>query len=128
MEEKNAKKKILIVEDEQELALSLNTLLKSQGYLTITANDSLYGISLAYKDKPDLIILDLGLPAGGGFYVLKSLKESTETNDIPVLIFTGRQEPELEDRAYQQGAVAFIRKPFESNALLDRIKEILNKT
>ncbi len=77
-------KKILIIEDEQEFVLGLTTLLKSQGYLIITAYDSVFGISLAHKENPNLIILDLGLPAGGGLYVLKNLKNSVETLDIPV--------------------------------------------
>lgn len=128
MEEKSVKKKILIVDDEKGLVLSLSTLLKSQGYSVIAANDSLYGISVAHQEKPDLVILDVGLPAGGGLYVLKSLKGSIKTNDIPVLMLTGSQELALETKANNEGAAAFIRKPFEPAVLLSTIKEILNKT
>lgn len=124
MEEKGAKK-ILIIEDEEGLLLGLATLLKSQRYLTMAAYDSLYGISLAHKEKPDLIILDLGLPAGGGFFVLENLKKSIETNDIPVLILTAKIEKELEEKAYSMGVVAYFHKPFEPEELLRRIKEIL---
>jgi DNA-binding response OmpR family regulator len=124
MEEKKPKK-ILIIEDEQELISSLATLLKSQGYLTAGAYDSLYGISLAHKGDVDLIILDLGLPAGGGLYVLENLKKSVQTNLIPVLVLTARQEKELEEKAYQMGVEAYLRKPFDPKELLDKIKEIL---
>lgn len=126
MEEKKAKK-ILIIEDEQEMALSLATLLNSQGYLTVVAYDSLYGISSAHKQNVDLIILDLGLPAGGGFFVLENLKKSVDTNTIPIIILTARGEKELEEKAYQMGAVAYLHKPFDPKALLERIKEILYK-
>lgn len=118
-------KKILIIEDEQELVLSLVTLFKSQGYLTLAAYDGLYGISLAHKGDVDLIILDLGLPAGGGLYVLENLKKSVQTNLIPVLVLTARQEKELEEKAYQMGVEAYLHKPFDPKELLDKIKEIL---
>jgi DNA-binding response OmpR family regulator len=120
----NTAKKILIIEDEKELVLGLATLLKAQGYMIIAANDSLFGISLAHKEKPDLIILDLGLPAGGGFYVLDNLKKSTETFSIPVLVLTAQQGADLEEQVKQKGAVAYFHKPFEPESLLGRIKEV----
>jgi len=119
-------KKILIIEDQQELMLGLATFLKSQGFLVSSAYDSVYGISLAHREKVDLIILDLGLPAGGGFYVLDNLKHSVDTNTVPVIILTAMQEKELEDKAYQMGASAFMRKPFEPKELTAKIKELLN--
>ncbi len=125
MAEKSAKK-ILIIEDEKELVMALSTLFKSQGYSTVAAYDALYGISSAHQEKPDLIILDLGLPAGGGFYVLKNLKDSVETSDIPIFILTAKQEPDLEERAKELGAAKFFPKPFDPPALLNQIKEILN--
>ena len=127
MQEK-ASKKILIIEDEKELAFGLATLLKPQGYSTIVAYDSVFGISLAHKEKPDLIILDLGLPAGGGFYVLENLKNSIATYDIPVLVLTAQQGVDLEAKVKQAGAVAYFHKPFDPVSLLSQIKEILGKS
>jgi DNA-binding response OmpR family regulator len=121
-------KKILIIEDEKELAFGLATLLKSQGYLVIIANDSLFGISSAYKEKLDLIILDLGLPAGGGFYVLENLKKSIKTSNIPVLILTAQQGVDLEERARRMGAVAYFHKPFDPELLSNQINNILNNS
>ena len=120
-----ALKKILIIEDEQELVLSLATLLKSRKYLTVAAYDSLYGISLAHQENIDLIILDLGLPAGGGFYVLENLRQSVKTNSIPILVLTARTEKELEEKALKLGAAAYMHKPFDPEELLSRISEIL---
>lgn len=125
MENKTAKK-ILIVEDEPELLSGLVILLKSQSYLTITASDALFGISLAHREKPDLMILDLGLPAGGGLHVLKSLSNSTATNDIPVLILTAQQGVELEEKLRLMGIAGYFNKPFEPEILLNKIKDILN--
>jgi len=119
-------KKILIVEDEKELVLGLATLLKAKGYLIVVAYDSLFGISLAHKEKPDLIILDLGLPAGGGLYVLESLKNSVETVDIPVLILTAQQDGDSEEKAKRGGALAYLHKPFDPESLLSKINEVLS--
>ena len=119
-------KKILIVEDERGLAISLATLLKSQGYLIVVAEDGLYGTSMAHEENVDLVILDLGLPAGGGFSVLRNLKDSVKTNCIPVFILTAKQEKELEAKAFEMGAAGFFHKPFNPEELLSRIKEILS--
>lgn len=121
-----APKKILIVEDERGLALGLATLLKSQGYQVVAAEDALYGTSMAHEENVDLVILDLGLPAGGGFTVLKNLKNSVKTNFIPVFILTAKQEKELETKAFEMGAAAFFHKPFNPEQLLGRIKEVFS--
>ncbi len=105
--------------------LGLATFLKSQGFLVFSAYDSVYGISLAHREKVNLIILDLGLPAGGGFYVLDNLKHSVDTNTIPVIILTAKQEKELEDKAYQMGVSAYMHKPFEPKELAAKIRELL---
>lgn len=123
--EEGTLKKILIIEDEKELVFGLTTLLKPQGYLISAAYDSLFGISLAHKEKPDLIILDLGLPAGGGFYVLENLRNSVKTFDMPVLVLTAQQGIDLEEKVKLAGAAAYFHKPFEPEALLSKIKEIL---
>jgi len=120
-------KKILIIEDQNELALGLSTLLESQGYVTTIANDGMHGISQAHKGDTDLVILDLGLPAGGGFFVLENLKKSTHTNNIPVIVLTAQQGEELKNKAYRMGAQAFLNKPFNPEELLDCINRFIKK-
>jgi len=117
--------KILVIDDTKELVLGLATLLKAQGYQVVAAYDALFGVSLAHKEKPDLIILDIGLPAGGGFYVLRNLKDSVQTLDIPVLVLTAQQETDLEAKVKQMGAAAYLHKPFAPESLLVQVKEIL---
>ncbi|MFH1552086.1 MAG: response regulator [Candidatus Omnitrophota bacterium] len=121
----NRGKKILIIEDEEGLVLSLRTLLKSQGYEVIVAYDATFGTSLAYKEKPDLIILDLGLPAGGGFSVLKNVKISIFTQDIPTMVLTSNPLKESEERAYALGAAVYLQKPYDPPELLKKIKETI---
>jgi DNA-binding response OmpR family regulator len=120
-------KRILIIDDERDFVLSLTVLLKSKGYSTFAAYDSYFGIDSAHKKNVDLIILDLGLPAGGGFFVLESLKNSMETYHIPILILTAQDNKELEEKALKMGAAKYIRKPFENKELVDTIKDIFDK-
>ncbi len=119
-------KKILIIENEKELVLAMATMLKAKGYDVAAAYDGMFGISLAHKEKPELIITDIGLPAGGGFYVLENLKNSVATNDIPVLVMTAMPEKELEEKSANLGAAGFIRKPFEPGQLLEMIRGLLS--
>ncbi len=118
-------KKILIVEDEQELASGLAAFLKSQGYSAIVAYDGLHGVSQAHKEAVDLVILDLGLPAGGGLSVLENIKKSVATNHIPVLVLTANPETIMQDIALKLGAAAYLLKPFEPEKLLGCIKDAL---
>jgi len=106
--------------------LGLATCFKPQGYSIVAASDGLYGISLAHKEKPDLIILDLGLPAGGGLYVLENLKNSVETFSIPVLVLTARQGEALEEKVMRMGAAVYVHKPFDPELLLSQVDNLLN--
>jgi len=124
---KETAKKILIIEDQNELALSLSSLLESRGYTTAIANDGLQGKSKVQKEKGDLVILDLGLPAGGGFSVLESLKRSTYTNSIPVIVLTAQQGDELRNKVHGMGAQAFLNKPFNPEELLECVDRFIKK-
>ncbi len=119
------KKRILIIEDEEGLVYSLTTFLKGNGYNVLMAFDAIFGLSTARKERPNLIILDLGLPAGGGFSVLENLKRSVDAAKIPILILTANPTKEAEEKAYKLGANVYVRKPFEPPELLSKIKEII---
>ena len=119
------KSKILIVDDDPDLKLLLKIHLRANQYDTLQASDGYSAIAVAQKDRPDLIILDLGLPAGDGFVVLKHLRESYTLSNIPVIVLTGRG-PELnEQEALQAGATAFFQKPVSDGKLLSVIRENL---
>ena len=126
MDEKSAKK-ILIVEDDEGLVAALSTLFKAQGYAVRVAYDGTIGTTYAINEHPDLIVLDLGLPAGGGFFVLENLKTTKDAQTIPVLILTAHTEKASEEKALRMGAAAFIRKPFDPQLLVDKVKEIVNR-
>jgi len=83
------KKKILVVDDEEDVARALKIRLKANGYHVVLASDSVQAFSMANKEKPNLIILDIMIPGGGGFVVAERLKQSTATHDIPIIFLTG---------------------------------------
>lgn len=83
--------KILIVIDEQPLVMALARLLKSFGYDVSVAGDAMGAVSTAMRERPDLILLDLGLPAGGGTVVLERLRNLPSTALTPVIVVTGRR-------------------------------------
>ncbi len=120
-------RKILIIEDEEELAFGLAIFLKSRGYSVVIANDSLHGISLSHKEDVDFVILDLGLPAGGGLFVLENLKRSVDTINIPVVIVTASQDQEAQKKAFKLGIEAYLQKPFEPEDILSYIEKAIGK-
>ena len=121
-------KKILIVEDDADVRLGYHILLKANHYDTFFAVDSVSAVSEARKHQPDLIILDLGLPAGDGFIVLERLKGYTHLAVIPVIVVSARDLHGNKARALQAGAKAFVQKPWNDNELLELISELLGPT
>jgi len=103
-------KKILFVEDESALQKTFGDILKQEGYEMISALDGEAGLSLAKTEKPDLILLDLVLPKMHGFEVLKSLKEDTETKDIPIIVLTNLESTGDVEKALELGATTYLVK------------------
>jgi CheY-like chemotaxis protein len=119
-------KKILVVDDDQDMLLLLNAKLKAKGYEVVFANDGLTCISMARKEKPDLILLDLGLPAGDGFITLERLRGLLPVADTPVVVFTAQGEDEARERAMSLGAKAFFEKSADKDDLLGAIWRLLD--
>jgi len=96
-------KKILVVDDDPDLRLSLNVRLKANDYEVIFAADGVSSIAETRKHMPNLIILDLGLPAGDGFTVLNWLKSNDSLSSIPVIVLSGRDRSTNRDRVLKAG-------------------------
>jgi DNA-binding response OmpR family regulator len=120
-----SKKKVLIVEDDADVRLGYQVLLKAKHYDTFFAGDSLSAITEARKHQPDLIILDLGLPAGDGFIVLERLRAMTQLSLIPVIVVSARDIHKNKERALKAGAKAYLQKPWNDNELLGTIAQLL---
>jgi len=119
------KKKILIVDDERDIVKALMIRLQANGYEVVTAFDGAQGVFMAHKEKPDLIILDIRMPAGDGFSVAERLKSSTHTFTIPVIFLTGSPETSAEEKAMALGARFYIKKPYDPEELLDAVKRAI---
>jgi DNA-binding response OmpR family regulator len=120
-----ATQKILIVDDDPDLRQALRLRLRASRYDTVNAADGYSAIAQAYKECPDLIILDLGLPAGDGFVVLDRLRRDDKLSAIPVVVLTARDPQSSERRALQAGASAFFQKPADNAELLEVIRATL---
>ncbi len=121
------KPKILIVDDDPDLRRGLNLRLRANHFDTAYASDGFTAIAMAQKERPDLIILDIGLPAGDGFVVLDRLQQSASLSAIPVVVLTARDPQANRERTLKAGAVAFMQKPADNNELLSVIRATLNQ-
>ena len=122
-----ANKKILIVDDDPDVRLGLHVRLKANHYDTFFAGDAFSSIVEARTHQPDLIILDLGLPAGDGFVVMERLKLLPSLAVIPVIVVSARDVRANKERALQAGAKAFLQKPANDVELLAVIRRVLGE-
>ena len=116
-------KTILVVEDDTEVRVLLVRVLRDAGYQTLAAEDGTMALRVARNQHPDMILLDLNLPAGNGQFVLDSVTSSVELCGTPVVVLSG--DPLLnEEELKSRGAVAAFRKPVDQQIFLDAIAQI----
>jgi two-component system KDP operon response regulator KdpE len=114
--------KILIVDDDPDLLKALRLRLKANNCEVISVSDGYSVMGAAQNEHPDVIILDLGLPAGDGFVVLERLQLSDQLCGIPVIVLTARDPQGNEARALKAGAAAFFQKPVDNEELMNVIR------
>lgn len=119
------KRKILVIDDDQEICRTLEDLLTHNGFEVQTASDGYAGVAAAVAFNPELIFLDLDMPAGGGFSVVERLRQNERFKRIPILIITGNRSELMERRALDAGLV-YIRKPIEMKGLIERVNTALS--
>jgi CheY-like chemotaxis protein len=118
--------KILVVEDHKDSCLWISAVLRQSGFTAVEAEDGALAVRLARSERPDLILLDLHLPCGGGKFVLESLQKQPECRRIPVIIMSG--DADMNEEALKAlGAVAVFRKPVDVHAFLRSINEWAGK-
>ena len=120
-------KRILIIEDDADVRLGYHVLLKANHYDTFLAADGTSSVSEARKHQPDLIILDLGLPAGDGFLVLERFRTNTQLALIPIIVVSARDPQANKERALKAGAKAYVQKPWNDQELLAIIRDTLGQ-
>jgi two-component system response regulator MtrA len=117
--------RVLVVEDNANLAFGLTRSLESEGYEVEAAEDGIRGFELARSTNPDLVVLDLMLPGMDGYTILKKLR--AEGKDVPVLILTARGEEADKVFGFRLGADDYVTKPFSLSELLARVQAILRR-
>jgi DNA-binding response OmpR family regulator len=118
-------KKILLVDDEEDILDFLELILEEQGYSVIKANSGREALAAEKKHRPELIMLDIMMPEMDGWEVLKLLKADEEVTHIPVAMLTARTEMKDKIQGLQEGAIDYICKPFATKELLDKLEIIL---
>jgi DNA-binding response OmpR family regulator len=123
----SGKKKILVVEDEPDIAEGLQARLALEGFEVIIAGDGKVGVEKARSNKPDLIIMDVMLPLINGYEACKLIKQDKGTKDIPVLFLTALPRVDDAEAAFQAGGNDFLNKPFTDQRLLHKVHKFLPK-
>jgi two-component system KDP operon response regulator KdpE len=121
-----AKPKILVVDDDPDLVRALRLRLRANNYEVAIATDGYTAVAAAQKERPALIILDLGLPVGDGFVVLERLQAIDALSSIPVIVLSARDPQANEERALKAGAAAFFQKPADNDELMNVIRVSLS--
>jgi CheY-like chemotaxis protein len=118
---------ILIIDDDEAMVDVLSRRLRQQGFATVTAETGAAGLAVARLKYPALILLGLRLPDIDGFRVCERLNDSPDTCDIPVIILSGMEGPDMVRRCRAAGAYFFVRKPYDPNALLVLIRQAIRE-
>ena len=116
--------KILIADDDKALCTILTSTFRKRGWQSLVAFDAMQALMYA-RQKPDLILLDIRMPGGTGLTALERLKASTQMSDIPVVVISAVEDPETAQTVEGMGAMAFVPKPLDPEALADKIADLL---
>jgi two-component system, OmpR family, alkaline phosphatase synthesis response regulator PhoP len=128
VKDKNAPKKILIVDDEPDILEFLQYNLKKEGYAVVTAGDGVHAIIVAEREKPDLIILDIMMPEMDGVETCRVLRGKKEFTDLPIAFLTARDEEFSQVAALDVGGDDYITKPIKPRILISRINALLRRS
>jgi DNA-binding response OmpR family regulator len=109
------------------VASLLTLLLRSQGYEAVVASDGRQGLELARKENPDLIILDIMLPGLDGYKIARMLKFDESYSHIPIIMLTAKVQEKDKALGLETGADEYLTKPFDTQLLLKKVKEILER-
>jgi two-component system KDP operon response regulator KdpE len=116
-------KTILIVEDDKDLLLAMSVRMTARGFTILSAKDAASAIQLAATNKPDLILLDLGLPDNNGFIVMDIVSQLRSAATVPIIVVSARPADVYREAALLAGAKAYFQKPFDNDALMSAIQQ-----
>jgi len=116
---------ILIIDDDLDSWRLLSTILRTHDLDPLWAADGMQAIAAARRYQPSAILLDLGMPGGDGLLVLERLKSNRLLSHIPVIVVTARDQQEAEEQTRRLGAVDYVSKPIQADALMASLRTVL---
>ena len=120
-----ATQKVLIIEDDPDIQRLVGLRLKKNGFDVAYASDAITSMTIARKEQPDVIILDLGLPGGDGYVVMERLRALAALATVPVIVVTARDPSTNRERSIAAGATMFLSKPIDFDALESAVARAL---
>ena len=121
------KRKILVVDDEPQIVRLLALRLKAKKFDVVSAYDGYQCVQVAKEELPDLILLDIKMPLGGGIKAFEKMKSISSTSNIPVIFITAFPSVKVKKLVMEMGAEDFVSKPFNSDLLIDKINKVLGR-
>ncbi len=119
------RKKIMLVDDAKAILMLEQQILEDYPFDIVTANDGAEAVSRVKSEKPDLILLDVNMPKMDGYEVCQQIRAQEETQDIPIIMVTTRDEEDSMETGYINGATDYITKPIDETELLTKVKDVL---
>lgn len=119
--------KILIADDEQNIVISLEFLMKREGYEVVIANDGEEAIDKIRSEMPDLVLLDVMMPKKSGFEVCQEIKSDPSLQSVRILMLTAKGRDTEVAKGLALGADAYMTKPFATKELVARVKDMLEQ-
>ena len=117
--------RILIVDDSPSQLLGIKRIVEKLGHETITAEDGAQGVEVAKREKPDLILMDVVMPNLNGFQATRTISKDPETQHIPVILVTTKDQETDKVWGLRQGAKAYVTKPIKEEELVETLKGLL---
>jgi len=121
-EERSLRRRVLVVDDDPEIVTFLATLLELEGIDSTVATSAAAALEKLEHTIPNLVLLDIAMPDRDGLDLCRALKKDPRTRDVPVFVVSARPGKDVVERALAAGAEEFIRKPFENQELIERIR------
>ena len=117
--------RVLVVDDDPDMVDVIGMMLSRRGYEVLEASGGFEAVTLARKEMPDVIFLDIMMPDIDGYEVYRRIRLDPETKGIPVIFVSGKAKPEDVERGMSLGAQGYITKPFRSAELVEKIREAI---
>ena len=122
------RRKLLLIDDDRAFLILAATILRDAGYLVLEAHDAMQGFMYAQYDPPDIILLDMQIPGGGGMSLLEKVRRVPRLAKVPIVVVTASTDAGLDEEVRAKGATSLLRKPVDRDQLLAFVQGVFEKT